>query len=73
MARQVRAQVTLGDRIREARTSRGLTQVQLADTLKTSQGWLSQWERGARTPSVDWLSRLADALGVSMDWLAGRV
>jgi len=21
---------------------------------------------------VDWLSRLADALGVSMDWLAGR-
>lgn len=62
----------LGARIREARKSRGLTQTQLADTLGTSQGWLSQWERGTRTPSVDWLSRLADALGVSMDWLAGR-
>ena len=63
----------LGDRSREARHAHGLTQVQLADTLETSQGWLSQWERGTRTPSVDWLSRLADALGVSMDWLAGRL
>jgi len=63
----------IGDRIREARRAAGVSQAALGETLGISQVWLSQWETGKRTPSVEWLVRLADHFGVSMDWLAGRV
>jgi transcriptional regulator with XRE-family HTH domain len=34
--------------------------------------YISHIERGVKTPSLHALIRLADALGVSMDWLLGR-
>lgn len=31
-----------------------------------------QYEIGKRTPGIELATRMADALGVSLDWLAGR-
>jgi transcriptional regulator with XRE-family HTH domain len=58
-------------RIRRARKDRGLTQVTLAASLGTSQGVVSAWETGERTPTVEGLASLATTLGVSADWLLG--
>jgi transcriptional regulator with XRE-family HTH domain len=63
---------TLGDRIREAREARKLTQVALAARLETTQGVVSMWETGARQPTIKGLASLATALDVTTDWLLGR-
>ena len=39
------------NRIKELRKHRGLSQKQLADALYVNQNAVSQWERGATTPS----------------------
>lgn len=61
---------TLGDRLREARQEKGMGQRSLARASGVSQGHISHAESGKRVelgPTV--LSALADALGVSVDWL----
>lgn len=60
----------LGPRIREARTSAGLTQNALAHRVGVEQGTVSDWERG-RVPEVRYVVALAAALDVSTDWLLG--
>jgi ribosome-binding protein aMBF1 (putative translation factor) len=62
---------TLGERIRAAREARGYTQVNLAAAAGISQGYLSQIERDEREPTLSIAARLAGALGVSLDELAG--
>ena len=42
---------TIGDRIRDARLARGLTQVALAPLVGVTQGAISSWEQGTETPS----------------------
>lgn len=62
------------ERLREARLRVGLTQKEVADRV----GWAGgdavyrRYESGAATPSIELATRMADALGVSLDWLAGR-
>lgn len=51
-----------GAHLRELRTTRGLTQAQLADSARTSTPFISQLERGITTPTLGMLLRLADAL-----------
>lgn len=62
---------TLGERIRSAREAIELSQADLARTLGLTRAAVSLWEIGTSTPSVDNLTRIADALGVSIDWLVG--
>ncbi|CAB3705951.1 putative HTH-type transcriptional regulator [Achromobacter ruhlandii] len=59
---------TLGDRIKEARLSLGMSQAQLARKIGVSQGAIGHLERG-RTQASSLLLRLASALGVSPVWL----
>lgn len=59
----------LGGRIATARTTAGLTQAQLARTLEVSQAELSRWERGRVEPRLGALTKIAEACGVSIDWL----
>lgn len=59
-------------RITEQRQKKGLNQAQLAAQAEITPAALSQIEKGDRTPSLPVLRRLADALGVSIDFLAGR-
>jgi transcriptional regulator with XRE-family HTH domain len=59
----------LGDRIRFYRLSSHLTQVALANRAGITDEYLGLIERGARTPSVPVLYRLARGLGVSLSTL----
>ncbi len=60
----------LGERIRQQRQSRGLTQAQLAGREFT-KSFISLLERGAANPSVDTLLLLARRLATSVDALLG--
>jgi transcriptional regulator with XRE-family HTH domain len=60
-------------RLREWRLKRGLTQEQLARKAAVPTVSVSHFETGHRFPNAESLRRLADALGVSADYLLGRV
>src|SRR3954467_15483478 len=59
----------IGDRLRVARTTRGLSLRALADRLRVSPRLISQVERGLAKPSVNTLYALARELDVSLDEL----
>lgn len=57
---------SLGDRIREARESKGLLQAELASQINVkSSAVISNWEKGINKPDADKLVRLCEALDVS--------
>ena len=51
----------LGERIREARASKGWKQRELASEVEVEPITVSRWERGATTPDLDVLRLVADA------------
>jgi Helix-turn-helix len=59
-------------RIKEARLARNWSQQELADRVRVSQPTIVHWEQGTHTPRHLALSRLADTLGVSRQWLLGE-
>ena len=56
----------LGERVREQRRHRGLTQEALAEALDLSVAYVSLIERGGRNPPYTTVVAIARALGVSM-------
>lgn len=60
---------TLGKRVASLRKRRGDTQKDLADRAGLSIPFISDIENDKRSPGSESLLRLADALGVSMDYL----
>ena len=62
----------MGQRLYELRSRRGLTQVGLARKADVTTAAVRNWEKGKRTPSFDMAIKLADALEVTLDELAGR-
>ncbi len=60
---------TTGDRIREIREARGLTQDQLAEQAGISKGFLSDVENNKRNISSENLLKIANVLGASIDYL----
>ncbi|WP_448808769.1 helix-turn-helix domain-containing protein [Agromyces bauzanensis] len=62
---------SLGARLREARTKRGLSLRSVAQALGVSASLISQVEIGKTQPSVSTLYALANHLGVSLDELLG--
>ena len=61
--------LTMGDRIKEARKKKGLTQERLAEALDISVEFVSQIERGLRLPSMQVFIRLIEVLNVSADYI----
>ncbi len=61
--------VKLGKRIRAARTKCHLTQAQLAEKVNISNVYMSELERGLKSPALPLLISLAEALHVSIDSL----
>lgn len=53
----------LGERVRELRKKRGLTQVEFAALCGVPQSRISTIENGSRVPNVETVIRLARALG----------
>lgn len=58
-----------GEKIRDLRVSRGMTQEALAKKIGVCRRTVLSWERGVRTPRFDVAVRLAEALGVSANEL----
>jgi transcriptional regulator with XRE-family HTH domain len=56
----------IGQRIRQLRDSRGLTQSQLQARSRVSRSYLSRIESGQMTPSLGTLEKIAEALGVGL-------
>ena len=61
---RVLASERFGNRLRELRTEKGLSQRQLADMMMVSRGAIFNWETGKRLPDISMLARLARCLGV---------
>lgn len=61
-------QPVLGDRIREARASKGWKQRELASQVEVEPITVSRWERGATTPDLDVLRLVAEATGKPMSY-----
>lgn len=59
----------LGERIREERLKRNLTQAQLAEAVDISDTYMGAIERGERSLTLDTLVRLVNRLGVTVDYL----
>lgn len=60
------------ERLRRARWSKGWTIAKLADLAGVHGSTITAYERGQSGPGMYNATLLADALGVSLDWLAGR-
>ncbi len=60
---------TTGQRIRDLRTSKGLTLKVLASKINTSPSLISQLERGGVNPSLSLLKSIADALAIPLSTL----
>ncbi len=63
--------VELGNRLRQMRKNRNLTQRQLAELVGVTHSVISCYEMGDRTPSPDILRKLAATLHVTSDYLLG--
>jgi transcriptional regulator with XRE-family HTH domain len=66
------SRTTFGERLASAREGAGLTQLQLAEKLGTTQRVITYWEREPVALRAEQLAALADSLGVTTDFLVGR-
>jgi len=63
--------MNLGEKIKELRKSKGITQEQLADMLVVSSQAVSKWETGVANPDLALIPDLAKMFEVSTDELLG--
>lgn len=63
---------SLGERIRMHRELKDLTQSELAELIHSAQKTVSDWELCRFEPRMESVIKIADALGVSLEELAGR-
>ena len=61
----------LGNKIRSARHTKGITGEQVAVSLDVTRGMIAQWEAGTSFPVPERLIPLLQRLEVSADWLFG--
>ncbi len=63
----------LGQRLKQRRESLKITQRQLAESLEVTPQHISAIEQDKRIPSLSFLTKLAEELGVTIDYLvAGK-
>jgi transcriptional regulator with XRE-family HTH domain len=56
----------IGEKIKQLRTRRGLTQEELADRCELTKGYISQLERDLTSPSIATLIDLLETLGTNL-------
>ena len=62
----------IGERLKELRTQKGLSQAELAKKLNLSKSTISMIEVGSRNPSFEVLELIADFFNVDMAYLLGK-
>lgn len=65
------SEMTLGQKLKELRSLKGLTQKELADKLHVSFQTVSKWENGENEPDIATLKELAALFNCSVDYLVG--
>ena len=63
----------IGNRIKELREVKNITQEQLASGIRVSRQTISKWESGMVTPDSDNINLLCDYFDVSADYLLNGV
>jgi len=61
--------VAIGKRIYDRRREKGLSREQLLEFVRISEVYLGMIERGKRGTSIEHMVQIADALGMSMDYM----
>ena len=61
----------IAEKLVELRTSKGVTQEDVAQSLSISNKTVSKWENGASTPDLSMLVELSKYYGVTTDTLLG--
>ncbi len=61
----------IGDKIRELRKKRGMTQEELAERVNVVRQTVSKWEKNLSVPDADILQRLCDVLDVDVKYILG--
>jgi transcriptional regulator with XRE-family HTH domain len=64
--------MSIEKRIAQLREEKNWSQSELEDKSGVSRVMIGKYERGEASPSVDAAKRIADAFGVSLDYLAGQ-
>ncbi len=64
--------MTIGEKIKELRTERGLSQEGLARRIGVSQKAIDYWERGVNEPKASYIVAMCDFFDVSADELLCR-
>jgi transcriptional regulator with XRE-family HTH domain len=64
--------VEFATRLKQLRESKGWTREDLALRLQATYSTIAKYETGVRTPDYNVISKIADAFGVSTDYLLGR-
>ena len=63
--------MSFGERMKQIRQIKGMTQNQLAEKANISRVAIGNYERGDRQPNISITQKIADALGVPVADLAG--
>ena len=61
--------IAFGNRLRNVRKAKNLTQKQVAESIGVNQKQYQHWERGRAEPSFDIIQRLAYLFEVDIEWL----
>lgn len=64
--------LSFGERLKQARENKGLTQAQVSKLVHISDKSLSRYETGASSPDPDTILKLATLFNVSTDYLLGN-
>lgn len=64
--------MSIGERIKDNRIDKRMTQQQLADLLNLSRPTVAKYEKDVIQPSADILIKIADVFDISLDYLLGR-
>lgn len=59
----------INEKIKEARTAKGMTQQQLADQVHVVRQTVSKWEKGISLPDASNIQDLCSVLGVTSSWI----
>ncbi len=62
----------IGKRIKELRTSHGITQGQLGEKIGVSEKVISKWENEDTAPGVEYIPAIADVFDIDADFLFDR-
>lgn len=66
--------MTIGERIKKIRKSKGISQYKLADGIGIAQNTISGWETDRNEPTIFSCILLADYFGITLDELCrGKV